>query len=181
MKSEWLKEAKEFIAYACDECGCDRLAESIVVEFNNRFTRRMGDASVRGHYAFEDKSRNLRSKYRIRLSAPLWPNATETERQQTAIHEACHIIDAHLNTRMNGHGWQWKRLMAKCGVSPKRCHNVDRTGVATTRRRQSRQTVACGCSEGSQMGPTQYRRMLTGVRYTCRKCKQAVAQKKELV
>ena len=174
MKSQWLKEAREFIEYACDECGCPELSKSVVVEFNNRFTRRMGDASARSYYAFEDKARNIRSKYRIRFSAPLWPNATETERQQTAIHEACHIIDSYLNGKMNGHQWQWRRLMIQCGVDPKRCHNVDRTGLKRKNGRKTLEIVACGCAEGSKMGPTQYKRMLTGVRYTCRKCKQSV-------
>ena len=57
----------------------------ILVEWNNRFKSRMGDALY------------LRSGVgRIRLSTFLWPRATHEQRRITVIHEVCHLICRHL-------------------------------------------------------------------------------------
>ncbi len=103
----------------------------VYLEFNNRFTRRMGSAKWTGP-----------KSGRVRLSAPLWPRASETERRETVIHEACHVVQFHIYPRGKGHGAEWKHLMRLCGVKPERCHHVDRTGIA---KKQRRVEAACDC------------------------------------
>jgi SprT protein len=116
----------EWIRFACDRNCVPELARVIVVEWNRRFTRRLGD----GGY-------NLRTKgARIRLSIPLWPRTSEQERRETVIHEACHCIVGFKHGQVaRPHGGKWKQAMGACGVRPLRTHNVDRTGLARRQRR----------------------------------------------
>lgn len=154
------KEIRDQVQFACDCCGCPELAKKISIEFNNRFTRRMGDASKKWDHYF------------IRLSAPLWPRATEAQRRETVIHEACHIIDSYLNGRMCGHKHPWKLLMIKCGLKPERCHSVDRTGIA---RKHNQVDAYCGCGKRS-IGKIKANRIRQGVsNYRCLTCKQTVS------
>jgi SprT protein len=101
------------------------LAQVIVVEWNRRFTRRLGDAGY--------SSVTFRAK--IRLSLPLYPRAMERDRRETVIHETCHIIVGYKFGQVAQHGLEWKKAMRNCGVEPLRTHEVDRTGLARRQRR----------------------------------------------
>ena len=137
-----------------------------MVEFNNRFTRRMGDASAR-------KNHEWRPTLQIRLSRPLWARASEEERRETVIHEACHIIDYIINGEMCGHGRLWKRLMWKCGIRAERCHEVDRSGLA---RKRAKVAASCMCGAISEIGAIRAKKIREqNAVYRCRKCSTPVS------
>ena len=115
---------KEWIWFACQRNDAEELAQAIIVEWNSRFTRRLGD----GVYS------PITFRARIRLSLPLWPRASEKERRETVIHEACHCIVGYKHGIVAHHGLEWKQAMRNCGVEPLRNHTVDRTGLARRRR-----------------------------------------------
>ena len=76
------RHIKEWIRFACECNEVPELAQVIVVEWNPRFTRRLGDAGYSP----------ITYRARIRLSIPLWPRASEQDRRETVIHETCHLI-----------------------------------------------------------------------------------------
>ncbi len=115
---------KTWIWFACQRNDAEELAQAIVVEWNSRFTRRLGD----GVYS------PVTFRARIRLSLPLWPRASEKERRETVIHEVCHCIVGYKHGSVAHHGQEWNQAMKNCGVEPLRNHNVDRTGLARRRR-----------------------------------------------
>lgn len=147
LHTQWIREA-------CEANGVPELADRIRWEWSDRFTARMGDATF--------------SLNRIRLSRPLWPRASDAERRQTVIHEACHLIAFYKYGRQGtGHGAYWKATMRRAGVSPKRCHNVDRSGL-----KQSRAKFAFDCACMTHMvGKIRANKIRAGVKYTCRRCK----------
>lgn len=143
----WIREA--FEANNADMSG-------VQWEWNATFTARMGDAN----YVLK----------RIRLSSPLWPRASEQERENTVKHEACHIITRmQYGYSVKSHGLEWRATMRNCGLKAARCHRVDRTGLARRARRYPA-TCNCGHVNRSGVGPTVYRRLHQGVRYTCARC-----------
>ena len=115
---------KEWIWFACQRNDAEELAQAIVVEWNSRFTRRLGD----GLYS------PITFRARIRLSIPLWPRASEQERREAVIHETCHCIVGYKHGVVAHHGQEWKQAMRNCGIEPLRGHNVDRTGLARRQR-----------------------------------------------
>lgn len=125
------------------------------VEWNDRFTSRLGDAAYNPQGS------------RVRFSTPLWTRASEQDRYETVVHEVCHVVAKHQNRgrKIEPHGHEWQRLMRRCGVEPKRCHNIDRTGLARTRRTVS---AWCGCQE-HKITPQMARRIHCGE--TSRACK----------
>jgi predicted SprT family Zn-dependent metalloprotease len=155
---------REYIDIACHVCGVPELAGKIRVVWNGRFSARMGDARW-------DPARGTGL---IRLSRPLWPKASEEERMETVIHEACHVIADYKFGGRQRHGPRWRQMMALCGYrNARRCHAVNRDEILA-RRQQNRLRAACGCAEGVTVGPLQARRIRAGVVYRCRRCAQQV-------
>jgi SprT protein len=116
---------KEWIWFACGQNEVEELAQTIIIEWNSRFTRRMADA----FYC------PATYRARIRLSIPLWPRASEEQRRETIIHEVCHCVVWYKHGLLVlAHGGQWKQAMLRCGLEPVRCHSIDRTGLARSRR-----------------------------------------------
>lgn len=158
MNAEIRARVRQVIAQTCDKCGCPEMKDRISFSFNNRFTNRMGDAEY-----------NFATGWgKVRFSTPLWPRATEEKRDNTVIHEVCHVLAAHKHGKRCGHGWQWKALMMQCGQRPERCHKVSTKGL-----RKSNKTVSCGCRE-FEIGPIRYKKVLNGHRYVCNHCRQPV-------
>ena len=162
-KLETLAEAAVLVVEIFELLCVPELSDRTTVEFNNRFTSRGGDALYR-----------LR-KGKIRLSGVLWADATQQQRRQTVIHEACHIVQRYLYTDRStcpAHGIVWQRLMRRCGVEPKRCHDMDTT---PHKRKQTRVAASCICGTVKNVGPQQARKMMSGkAHYTCKKCRTRV-------
>ena len=152
-------EIRSLIEKACELNQVPELALTIRFEFNNRFTRRLGDASY--------------LKRQIRLSGPLWPRATAEEKRHVVIHETCHIIARYkFGGQIKPHGVEWRQCMVKAGEEPKRCHNVDRTGL---KRQTSHVSVNCGCDNPPKVTKHLATKMRKGIRYRCRICKQRIS------
>jgi SprT protein len=118
------RHIREWLCFACNQNSVPELAQVIVVEWNARFTRRMGDALY--------SPSTFRA--RIRLSIPLWERASEQDRRETVIHEACHLVVFYKHPNAAQHGPEWREAMRNCGVEPQRTHNVDRTGLVRRNR-----------------------------------------------
>jgi SprT protein len=156
------RQIRRWIFHACCSNSVPELAQVILVKWNPRFTRRMGD----GHY-------NI-AGYRatIRLSLPLWPRATEEDRKDTVIHETCHVIVGYMfGWTVPPHGLQWQEAMKRCGLQPERLHSVDRTGLA---RRQRRFIILdcpnSGIEKKCRCTVREYNELRRGVEFSCRNC-----------
>lgn len=166
--SEMKEKARADIREAFIRLGYPELNDRVRVEWNPRFSSKMGDARYISM-----------TNCRIRLSEPLWPRATEAERRHTAIHEACHIVVGHeysLNylssERPKPHGKEWKEKMIECGEAPTRCHNVDTNGVKNSRKKFVYHCDCPGEAKIHRVGPVKHRRIQTGQQYyICKKCK----------
>jgi predicted SprT family Zn-dependent metalloprotease len=165
-------EASKLVRETLDKLDANNSDLTVIVEFNGRFTARMGDARVRdtGHQA------GCHFTGRIRLSKPLWPRATPEERRSTTIHETCHIVQRYRELkagrpRSDAHGFVWKALMIECGLTPKRCHKVNRDGLKRT---VARVQAYCGCDEGHQITKTRRTKMRRGKLYTCKRCRHSL-------
>ena len=147
-----------WIQFACDCNEVSELAQTVIVEWNRRFTRRLGD----GVYS------PLTYRAKIRLSIPLWPRASSKDRMETVIHEACHVIVGYKHGYVAAHGSEWKAAMRKCGVEPLRLHSIDRTGLY----RRQRQFILLDCPNETKCRCTtrQYNLLRSGSIYRCNKC-----------
>lgn len=145
--------------------GQEGLLATLQVEWNARFTWKMGDACYL-------------PTPRIRLSAPLWPLADEAERRETVIHEVCHVVDRHLASidptyqRSGHHGFSWRVLMSKCGAKGDRCHSVKRP-PEMRRKRATKVEMTCGCRS------FWYTPAKAG-RYFCKTCRNKIVEKSSL-
>lgn len=120
---------KSWIHFACQSNGVSALAPKIVFRFRKRFTRILGQAFAQ---------RKL-----LEFSAPLWARASESERKQVVIHEACHIIAYFkYGYDIKPHGREWKMCMEEAGAMPLRCHSVNRNGL---KRQYVKYEVSCEC------------------------------------
>lgn len=156
-----------WIQETCQDNGVPELAPAIRVEYNNRFTSKIGDA----HYRLN----------RIRLSRPLFELASFEECRNTVKHEACHLI-VHYKWIQNKlvdhpkpHGWEWKQAMVRAGENPARCHKVDRGSLARVTRRY---LALCKC-EGDKskhyISGQRKGKMKKGIGYRCKYCNALLA------
>ena len=156
------RHIREWIRFACERNGVSELAQVIRVEWNRRFTRRLGDAGYN----------SVTFRARIRLSIPLWPRTSERDRRETVIHEACHIITSYKQGfGLAPHGPEWKKAMENCSVEPLRTHEVDRTGLA----RRQRRFVLLDCPrQGAERKCRctirEYNKLRRGVEMWCKVC-----------
>lgn len=154
----------EVFEIVCAVCDTPELVGKVRIVWNSRFISRMGDA----RWSLT-QGRGL-----IRLSRPLWPKASEEERMETVIHEACHIIADYKFGSRQIHGPRWQQMMRLCGYeNPRRCHRVDLETIRA-RRQDHRIRAACGCAAGVTVGPVQARKIRTGTVYRCRSCNEPV-------
>ena len=160
-----MNKIRELIIYACDECGVPELARSIRVEFNRRFTRRLGDAC---YYRVSDSGL-------IRLSSKLWPTMDEIEQENTILHEVAHIITDKLHPEdrrfdRSGHGPYWKKIAAKVGAKAERFAKANVANFKAYSRKNTRYRVSCGCPNGIVITKARHTKMTRGYSYLCRKC-----------
>ena len=156
------RHIRSWIRFACDCNGVPELAQVIVVEWNRRFTRRLGDAAYN----------SVTFRARIRLSSPLWQRASEVDRRETVIHEVCHIIVGYrFGFAAAPHGFEWKEAMENCGVEPLRLHTIDRTGLARRQRRFI--LLDCphqGVKHKCRISAREFNRVQRGEEFWCRNC-----------
>jgi len=149
-----LETARAQVRDACRRLGEPDLAARVEVVFNGRFTARMGDAHL--------------DRRRIRISAPLWPRASEDQRRQTVLHELCHLVaHARFGRGIPPHGAQWRALMEVLGEPPARCHQVDRSGL---RRATARHLARCACGQHALSAVRAGRLARGTAAYRCRRC-----------
>jgi predicted SprT family Zn-dependent metalloprotease len=165
--------------------GREDLIPVLWICWKSDFTSRMGDAlyAKNGQHVHRssEKYRVNGTICRARFSAPLWLRASEEERRQTIIHEVCHLVaahEAHLAGRKvsRPHGYEWKAIMLRAGVRPKRCHNVSTKGLG-------KKTIPAKCRCGEH-----YITPLVGGRiivlqqtYTCSRCHGQILMNSEKV
>jgi len=161
---KWINEAREIAEATFANFDLFSLAEGVSVSFNSRLRATLGRAYSR----------------RIQLSGPLWPRATPTERYETVVHEACHVIADYRNRNAGiynttPHDWSWKSLMIECGLEPKVTHNIDNSDLTKSHKRPWE--VTCGCPSHRNITNTIKNRMDQGRGYTCRTCRQKIVLK----
>ena len=135
---------------------------NLKIVFSTRMNR------CEGYAGYKRNRRTGEYEYTISMSQGIWNKTNDEERKDTAVHEACHILDHILNGSMSGHGNKWKRLMHLCGYpDAKRSHSVNLSGI------DGRFDCRCtGCGHESTLGKIQVNKMKRyGVEYICRKCK----------
>jgi predicted SprT family Zn-dependent metalloprotease len=155
-----LAEVRKVVEDTCTHCGYATVASAITLAWSNRMTAAMGNAAYKRDGSFT-----------VKLSTPLFLRATVEERRQTVIHEVCHVLDKVVNKVRMSHGRSWKGMMRRAGVAPKRCHNVDNTGL-----RKARKSYRYACPHGHReyvLGPIRHRNMQQPYRrkYVCHVCK----------
>lgn len=101
---------------------------------------------------------------------------------QCVPHELAHLLNFAINYTpgwpLASHGEEWKEVMRKLGVEPKRLHHLDTTGLVN--RRSKPYTYQCGCRK-HQLTETLHRRIQFGYKgrvrtYTCNKCGEAIKE-----
>ena len=150
-------EVRDLIQYACDMNGRPDIAGRINLKWSNRMTRAMGIASWRS------------GQYTIKLSIPLFLRATEDQKWQTVIHEACHIIDAIKNEVRMSHGDSWKRCMRACGTKPLVYHSVSCAGLRKTWKFHCPE-----CKRVFELSTTIRNKICRGQKRVCMKCRQQI-------
>lgn len=138
-----MHEAIAIMDSTFEQLGVPQLKSCTSIEFNPRFIKRAGDAKLRYFGTWErqatggDKWVNKASG-KIRLGTKYFSVASEKDKMQTVVHEACHIANNYLFHTNNvwrnfeydikqerateGHGPGWAKLMAKMGVPADRFH-----------------------------------------------------------
>jgi SprT protein len=155
------RHIREWIRFACECNEVPELSQVVVVEFNSRFTRRLGDGGYNP----------LTYRASVRLSIPLWPRASAEDKRETVIHEACHVIVGYKFGQVASHGVEWREAMKNCGVEPLRTHTVDRTGLV---RRQKRFVLLdcpnSGVEHKCRCTAREYNLLRRGTEFWCKRC-----------
>lgn len=142
---------------------CQKLAGiydvKIKFQFNGRFSNRAGDARVI----------TVKPPYGIvRFSKPLWPHATDKQKEQTIKHEIAHIW-AEIQKPGSKHGKWWRRMFAKLNppFGVKRLHSIDRSLVI------DRLCFDCPWCGTSHLLSKRFKKrwIINNLRRCCRRCK----------
>lgn len=181
--------AEELLIQTLITLGHPELIRYVQIQWNKRYTSKMGSAFYLGSLLDENKelfSRVYRKHQKvgdgnylvkIRFSSVLWPRATEEQRRHTVIHEVCHIVCYHedlLTHRgvSSQHGKNWKELMRRVGCQPTRCHNVPNADL----KRKSQKVVKAMCQCATWMITKRRAEKIISGRcdYLCKKCRGAL-------
>lgn len=168
------------IGQTLERVNATELRGKIKFQWSRRFTRRLGDARWDFH----------KGTGKVRFSIPLWPRATQEQRDEVVVHEVCHIVadwrygnpyvdpkTGKTRGKRQIHNKNWKATMRQAGIqNPQRCHTVNRDGLRRTQRKRTPQRKVrfkCGCPEGVAAGAIVAKRiLLQGRTYYCKKCRQ---------
>lgn len=151
------------------ELGCLELLARVAIQWSDRFTTRIGDAT------WSSCGRHL-----VRLSQALWPFTSPEERRETIVHEACHIFVFEIHgggMTIEPHGADWINAMGACGYSsPSIYHHVDRTPIL-----KPKFSVfgKCACTT-HEISSRDARKVFSGqVTYDCSVCRNEIIFKAE--
>ncbi|OYW16442.1 MAG: hypothetical protein B7Z55_14180, partial [Planctomycetales bacterium 12-60-4] len=115
-----MQQIRDWIDFAFDRNDVSYPSIMIRVRWNKQFVNKFADAGYG-----RNPPRGI-----IRIGTRIWERATEIERRETIIHEACHIVAFHLHgTEIKPHGIEWRQAMENCGVEPVRCHDIPLIGI----------------------------------------------------
>lgn len=130
-----MEEARAIMESTFEQLGVPNLSNMTQIEFNRKFITTAGDAALR-------KSYHPVYKGKIRLSTRYFATASEKNKLETVVHEACHIANKYLyyvdsdwrqfhydykaEKQTKGHGPGWISLMQRMKVPANRyhCENV---------------------------------------------------------
>lgn len=99
---------------------------------------------------------------------------TEHFIDNTVPHECAHLIARTIfGIKITPHGKEWKRVMVKLGVNPKRCHSYSVSN--STVYEKAKHLYKCKCQYHA-IGPVRHKKMvmLNSSIYKCRICKAAL-------
>jgi len=161
-----IQEIKTVIQETCEKLGHSALAGLISVSFNSRCKKRLGLAKLQ--------------QRQIEIGCYLYLQVSESEQQDTIIHETCHLVAHEIyGNKIRPHGDEWKSLMRKAGGTPKAVHKSLKTDSSKIPVRGMHR-VFCGC--GPLDVTTRFRNcMLRGKKYHCKKCQKNIAFSSENV
>lgn len=123
-------QIKELADYCLDECGVSHLP--FVIKFNNRITAKVATA----HFGWFGYGADCKRQGIITIASKWWEVLNEQEKENTVIHEACHLAADTLDRMrvlregLKGHGAFWESLHWKCGRKPERYCTRPREEVA---------------------------------------------------
>lgn len=146
-------EVKQWIKKACEQNGVPDLADEIKIQWSNKMTSSIGIAR-----------KSLEDDYTIKLSNKLFARATQQQRIETVVHEACHCIDSELTGARMSHGEGWRKCMLECRFDPQRCHKVNTDGLNT------RWIYKCNCKD-FELSTRMHNSIKRGKRRYCKACK----------
>jgi predicted SprT family Zn-dependent metalloprotease len=155
-------QIKELASYCLDECGVTHLP--FEVRFNNRLTAKVASAHLMNW------NRGI-----ITIASKWWEILNEDEKENTVVHEACHLAAAKLDHKrvlregLAGHGQFWQSLHLKCGRQPERYCTRPRQEVAPN----SMYNIQCSCGVVYKVTKTLITRRMNnnGCVGVCTKCK----------
>lgn len=108
------------------------------------------------------------ASYKLRFNYGLLERNIETFIGQTVPHECAHIITSFAYDKPTAHGPEWRSVMVKLGVEPKRCHNYEIKGIQV--RKHKKFSYQCGCKE-HLVSTNLNNKMVAGRVYKCQACK----------
>lgn len=172
-------EEKQRVRALCEEylkaLGAPELIPQLTIEWNSRFTSRMGDASYTPTLA---KYGEVFSPATVRFSSVLWGRVDRQHNDNTVAHEICHIVDQYRTydrmmstsrrySKYKPHGASWKALMLSLGANPRRCHQAKNDDLV---KKSKRISAYCACQE-HMITKNRAGRMKKGAQYRCKVCK----------
>lgn len=125
-----MENAKVIVESTFEQLGLKELVTLTTIEFNSKFTCTAGDARLLKKYTTYSG--------RIRLGSKYFGVASEKDKMETVIHEACHIANKYLyfvdsdwrqfhynpiaEKKTKGHGPSWVTLMQRMQIPANRFH-----------------------------------------------------------
>lgn len=164
---------RHWISFACERCACPELANNIPYTFNVHLKRYAGVAHlIFCGVIFVDS--------KIVLARRLWPKLNEAGRRNLVVHEACHVIQAHLfGPHTEDHGAHWKWCMRRCDAPPNLCvqeHELHKEFRPSENYQPPGLVLArCGCTGHRKIPIGQARLIRTGERFCCEVCRRPIS------
>lgn len=145
------------------------------------FTLESLDATDLPHISVEWSSRMFKTiavayvrRCMIRINVDAWNHMPQEEKEETIVHEVCHIVAWH-KYKCTKHGRHWQSCMLRMGYEPKASKSLGPAyAQAVAHKKRNRKEAHCGCGV-IEVGPTQYNRLRRGIMaYRCRRCGQLI-------